>query len=236
MVKTSFLHYDSSFFLLWFLSQDNFHQNICLLQVGNAVTDDYHDWLGYNQFLWSSGLISDQTYKLLNLKCLNESLIKPSESCLKILDIGYAEIGDIDVYSIFTPVCPSDTSQLNLVKRKHVSVPLLHCVFWFIWPFLWNLQILFHESRVMYFKLQLCIVRFKDKQVCKYSFVTQPEYHGLMKWKLFYHLTCPPHVSYYKIFNHLKTSLTTKATDKIEAINIFQLNFDFNKSSYFVKI
>ena len=62
--------------------------------------------------------------------------------------------------------------------------------------------------------------------------------YGLMKWKLFNHLSCPPHLifRYCKIFDHLKTSLTTKAMDIIEAINIFQLSLDYIKSKYFVKI
>ncbi|KAJ4792648.1 Carboxypeptidase [Rhynchospora pubera] len=33
--------------------------------VGNALTDDYHDHYGVFQFMWATGMISDQTFRLL---------------------------------------------------------------------------------------------------------------------------------------------------------------------------
>ncbi|KAI8017710.1 Serine carboxypeptidase-like 27 [Camellia lanceoleosa] len=33
--------------------------------VGNAVTDDYHDYIGTFEYWWTHGLISDSTYKIL---------------------------------------------------------------------------------------------------------------------------------------------------------------------------
>ncbi|GAY66222.1 hypothetical protein CUMW_247010 [Citrus unshiu] len=63
--------------------------------VGNALTDDYHDYLGLFQFWWSAGLISDDTYKQLKLLCDYESFIHPS--------------------------CTASVSQSNrLLKRMHV--------------------------------------------------------------------------------------------------------------------
>ncbi|KAH0970101.1 hypothetical protein GBA52_022257 [Prunus armeniaca] len=88
--------------------------------VGNALTDDYHDHLGVFQFMWSAGLISDQTYKSLNLLCDFQSFIHTSNSCDNILDIASAELGNIDPYSIYTPACPANVSQSNrLQKRMH---------------------------------------------------------------------------------------------------------------------
>ncbi|KAK7304136.1 hypothetical protein RJT34_15209 [Clitoria ternatea] len=90
--------------------------------VGNALTDDFYDQLGIYEFMWSSGLISDQTYKLLNLLCDHESLIHPSDSCANITEIANTEMGNIDPYSLFTPTCHANASlgQLNqLVRRKH---------------------------------------------------------------------------------------------------------------------
>lgn len=102
------------------------------MQVGNALTDDYHDHLGVFQFMWSAGLISDQTYKALNLLCDFQSFIHSSNSCDSILDIASAELGNIDPYSIYTPTCPANVSQSNrLLKRVHVSDTLnclLHCM------------------------------------------------------------------------------------------------------------
>ncbi|KAI4335518.1 hypothetical protein L6164_014156 [Bauhinia variegata] len=87
--------------------------------VGNALIDDYRDHLGLYKFMWSAGLISDQTFKQLNLKCDNVSFIHSSESCDKISEIADKEIGNIDMYSIFTPPCTANVSQsTQLLKRK----------------------------------------------------------------------------------------------------------------------
>ncbi|PON70422.1 Serine carboxypeptidase-like [Parasponia andersonii] len=88
--------------------------------VGNALTDDHHDHLGVFEFMWSAGLISDETYKLLNLLCDFQSFVHTSNSCDKILDIASEELGNIDTYSIYTPACPANVSQSNqLQKRMH---------------------------------------------------------------------------------------------------------------------
>ncbi|KAH9664229.1 Carboxypeptidase [Citrus sinensis] len=62
-----------------------------MFRVGNYLTDDYHDYLGLFQFWWSTGLISDDTYKQLNLLCDYESFVHPSSSCDKFLEVvGHA--------------------------------------------------------------------------------------------------------------------------------------------------
>ncbi|KAK3189636.1 hypothetical protein Dsin_029197 [Dipteronia sinensis] len=95
--------------------------NLMGYMVGNALTDDYHDHLGLFQFLWSAGLVSDDTYKLLNVLCDFQSFIHTSSSCDKILDIASEELGNIDPYSIYTPPCTANISQSNhLLKRMHV--------------------------------------------------------------------------------------------------------------------
>lgn len=89
--------------------------------VGNALTDDYHDHLGLFEFMWSAGMISDQTYKKLNLFCDFQPFIHSSEKCDKVLDIASEELGNIDPYSIFTPPCTANFSSSNrLLKRRHV--------------------------------------------------------------------------------------------------------------------
>ncbi|XP_039120236.1 serine carboxypeptidase II-2-like [Dioscorea cayenensis subsp. rotundata] len=87
--------------------------------VGNALTDDYHDHFGVFQFMWSAGLISDQTYKNLNVRCDFQSFIHPSAECEKIIEVADKELGNIDPYSIFTPSCPANAvlSKNNLLKR-----------------------------------------------------------------------------------------------------------------------
>ncbi|XP_068649345.1 serine carboxypeptidase II-2-like [Aristolochia californica] len=90
--------------------------------VGNALTDDFNDHLGVFQFMWSSGLISDETYKLLNIFCDFQSFIHTSPQCEKILDIASKEMGNIDTYSIFTPSCTGNATLHNrLLRRLHLA-------------------------------------------------------------------------------------------------------------------
>ncbi|XVF34353.1 hypothetical protein REPUB_Repub18cG0052500 [Reevesia pubescens] len=93
--------------------------NLKGFMVGNALTDDYNDHLGLFQFMWSAGLISDETYKLLNVLCDSESFVHPSSSCNKIMEVASEEMGNIDPYSIFTPPCSANLSQSKgLLKRR----------------------------------------------------------------------------------------------------------------------
>ncbi|KAH7855607.1 hypothetical protein Vadar_026712 [Vaccinium darrowii] len=78
--------------------------------VGNAVTDDYHDYIGTFEYWWTHGLISDSTYKTLRVACDFGSSQHPSSDCLKALTLAEVEQGNIDPYSIFTRPCNSTTS------------------------------------------------------------------------------------------------------------------------------
>jgi serine carboxypeptidase-like clade 2 len=73
--------------------------------VGNAVIDDYHDYIGTFEYWWTHGLISDETYEKLRLACEFDVSEHPSEECKKILEVAAAEQGKIDAYSIYTPTC-----------------------------------------------------------------------------------------------------------------------------------
>ncbi|KAH6819242.1 serine carboxypeptidase-like 29 [Perilla frutescens var. frutescens] len=93
--------------------------------VGNALTDDFHDHFGVFQFMWSVGMISDQTYKQLNSHCDFQSFVHTSEECIKVLEIADQEIGDIDLYSIYTPPCTANFSRLNHLWRRKSKVGFL---------------------------------------------------------------------------------------------------------------
>ncbi|XP_031381299.1 serine carboxypeptidase-like 27 [Punica granatum] len=86
--------------------------------VGNAVTDDYHDYIGTFEYWWTHGLISDSTYKALRVACDSGSSQHPSIDCMKALTIAEAEQGNIDPYSIFTRPCNS-TGSLKQNLRGH---------------------------------------------------------------------------------------------------------------------
>jgi hypothetical protein len=130
---------------------------LCLLQVGNALTDDFNDQLGIFQFMWSSGMISDQTFKLLNLLCDFQSVEHPSKSCEKILEIADNELGNIDPYSVFTPPCHGSANQR--VKRTHVSLPFLVLLL-FYFCFILSLRILILELGTILSMIRLVITTF----------------------------------------------------------------------------
>lgn len=86
--------------------------------VGNAVTDDYHDYVGTFQYWWTHGLISDSTYRMLRVTCDFGSSQHPSVECMRALKIAEMEQGNIDPYSIFTRPCNS-TESLKHNLRGH---------------------------------------------------------------------------------------------------------------------
>ncbi|XP_040965866.1 serine carboxypeptidase-like 27 isoform X2 [Gossypium hirsutum] len=86
--------------------------------VGNAVTDDYHDFVGTFEYWWTHGLISDSTYRNLQVACDLGSATHPSSECTTALEVAEAEQGNIDPYSIFTQPC-ADTTSLRRNLRGH---------------------------------------------------------------------------------------------------------------------
>ncbi|KAK2404148.1 serine carboxypeptidase [Trifolium repens] len=73
--------------------------------VGNGMIDDYHDYVGTFEYWWTHGLISDSTYRMLNIDCDFTSIQHPSGQCWHALTVADTEQGDIDNYSINTPLC-----------------------------------------------------------------------------------------------------------------------------------
>lgn len=86
--------------------------------VGNAVTDDYHDYVGTFEYWWTHGLISDSTYRALRIACDFGSSQHPSSECTRALQLAELEQGNIDPYSIFTQPC-NGTSSLRHNLRGH---------------------------------------------------------------------------------------------------------------------
>ncbi|KAJ1265880.1 hypothetical protein BS78_08G107300 [Paspalum vaginatum] len=96
--------------------------NLKGFMVGNAVTNDETDYKGMFESWWNHGIISDATYRLLRASCLkNDSIIHPSPACDNATDVASVEQGDIDMYSIYTPLCnqtSSSSSGSSRMKKK----------------------------------------------------------------------------------------------------------------------
>ncbi|XP_061347069.1 serine carboxypeptidase-like 27 isoform X3 [Gastrolobium bilobum] len=80
------------------------------VMVGNAVTDDYHDYVGTFEYWWTHGLVSDSTYRMLRIACDFGSSQHPSVQCMQALKVAVVEQGNIDPYSIYTQPCKSTAS------------------------------------------------------------------------------------------------------------------------------
>ncbi|KAF8659502.1 hypothetical protein HU200_058445 [Digitaria exilis] len=91
--------------------------------VGNAVTNDHTDYKGMFESWWNHGLISDDTYQQLKTTCLNNSLMHPSTACNNSQDVAAVEQGNIDMYSIYTPLCNQTSSSASgkgrPIRRRH---------------------------------------------------------------------------------------------------------------------
>ncbi|CAD5184059.1 unnamed protein product [Musa acuminata subsp. malaccensis] len=87
--------------------------------VGNAVTDDYHDYVGTFEYWWTHGLISDATYRILRVRCDYQASEHPSDACVNALDTADSEMGNIDPYSIYTLPCNDHPRSLKRNLRGH---------------------------------------------------------------------------------------------------------------------
>eukprot|EP01018_Ginkgo_biloba_P005825 Gb_29794 [translate_table: standard] len=86
--------------------------------VGNALTDDHQDFIGVFEYIWSHGLISDNTYRLLNIFCDFSSFVHTSHLCEGVLDYADKEMGKIDPYSIYTRPCINSNVTGGMKHKK----------------------------------------------------------------------------------------------------------------------
>ncbi|GJX58287.1 serine carboxypeptidase-like protein 27 [Tanacetum coccineum] len=85
--------------------------------VGNAVTDDYNDYVGTFEYWWTHGLISDSTYKTLQATCEGSSSEHPPIDCIRALNTAEMEQGNIDPYSIYTKTCNFSAGSSSQKRR-----------------------------------------------------------------------------------------------------------------------
>ncbi|XP_076885732.1 serine carboxypeptidase II-3-like [Bidens hawaiensis] len=90
--------------------------NIKGVMVGNGIMNEDTDNKGFNDYLWSHALISDEIYTKLTQNCSNAAV--NSEYCNSLEELG-EEIGDIDFYNIYGPTCPRLPHGLIVRKKRH---------------------------------------------------------------------------------------------------------------------
>lgn len=91
--------------------------NLKGFMVGNAVMDDENDQNGLIDYAWSHAVISDEDYHSLK-NCI--STTSNQSSCKSAIRNFAKTYSEIDIYSLYTPVC---VSQLDKNLRRLVSGP-----------------------------------------------------------------------------------------------------------------
>ncbi|KAJ6678124.1 SERINE CARBOXYPEPTIDASE-LIKE 35 [Salix viminalis] len=97
--------------------------NLKGFMIGNAVMNEETDSAGIVDYAWSHAIISDQLYH--NIKECDHHQESVTNECV-VHYRGFAEAySDIDIYSIYTPVCLSDYSSRFSSKATVVAPRLL---------------------------------------------------------------------------------------------------------------
>ncbi|XP_057425107.1 serine carboxypeptidase 1-like [Lotus japonicus] len=96
------------------LSKNKLHKshtviNLKGIAIGNAWIDDNYCSKGMYDYFWTHGLISDETHKGLQKHC-NFKHANLTSECNKYADRVDEELGNIDIYNIYAPLCNSSES------------------------------------------------------------------------------------------------------------------------------
>lgn len=96
------------------------------LQIGNAVINEATDMAGLVDYAWSHAIISDEVHTNIHGSCrFEEETTNKSEQCYDNFKGFMDAYSDIDIYSIYTPVCLSSSSSSSSRKPKIVVSPRL---------------------------------------------------------------------------------------------------------------
>ncbi|KAM3762247.1 hypothetical protein ACB098_01G329900 [Castanea mollissima] len=73
--------------------------------VGNALIDEYYDFIGKIIYWWSHSMISDTSYQSILKKCNFKEAHKSQECNAAVRYVEAHEHGNINEHSIYTPLC-----------------------------------------------------------------------------------------------------------------------------------
>ncbi|XP_068667848.1 serine carboxypeptidase-like 31 [Aristolochia californica] len=79
--------------------------------LGNPETSDAEDWRGLVDYAWSHAVVSDETHKLIRESCdFDSNDTWSNDDCTKGVDEVLKQYDQIDIYSLYTSVCVSNSS------------------------------------------------------------------------------------------------------------------------------
>ena len=95
------------------------------LQMGNAYVDGNTNTKAKFDYYWSHALISDEAYENIKSKCNFANKIYTAE-CDAALMSAHAEMGDLDPYNIYAPLCQGPSNATNITRSvSFYSIPPL---------------------------------------------------------------------------------------------------------------
>ncbi|RWW01289.1 hypothetical protein GW17_00035682 [Ensete ventricosum] len=106
-------------------SKDSFI-NLRGFMIGNAVLNDATDQLGMVEYAWSHAIISDELYSTVRKECNSFKEEgeggRASKLCSPAVRAFLQAYNDIDIYSIYSPICLSSLTKSS-PSRKLVAAP-----------------------------------------------------------------------------------------------------------------
>ncbi|CAH2073553.1 unnamed protein product [Thlaspi arvense] len=102
--------------------------NLKGFMIGNAVINEETDMAGLVDYAWSHAIVSDELHNNLHGSCRFDEEDETSNKTLQCYDNfkNFMEAySDIDIYSIYTPVCLSSSSSSSPRKPKPIVSPRL---------------------------------------------------------------------------------------------------------------
>uniref|UniRef100_A0A7N0V0W9 Carboxypeptidase n=1 Tax=Kalanchoe fedtschenkoi TaxID=63787 RepID=A0A7N0V0W9_KALFE len=101
-------------------TDSSLHINLKGILLGNPETSDADDWDGYVDYAWSHAVISDETHSIIKASCdFTSSDTWSNEACSSAVDELIKQYKEIDMYSLYTPVCIQNAS---FSEQKTVDV------------------------------------------------------------------------------------------------------------------
>ncbi|KAJ0981480.1 hypothetical protein J5N97_009735 [Dioscorea zingiberensis] len=89
--------------------------NLKGIAIGNAYVDEYTNFRGTMDFLWTHALYSDETHKLIRKKCSFSEF--DSLACLKAQAQAAEEIGWITLPNIYAPLCHEKHNTVQFIAE-----------------------------------------------------------------------------------------------------------------------
>ncbi|XP_019708755.1 serine carboxypeptidase 1-like [Elaeis guineensis] len=93
--------------------------NLRGIAIGNAYIDTNTTLMGMYEFLWMHAMYSDRTYRLIRRKCKISDMY--SSECENATNLADFEIGSIDRFNVYVPLCTKKLHQPTSVTSSNVE-------------------------------------------------------------------------------------------------------------------